>query len=150
MSLSFGITIIDGLSGSDVTVPLLTQANLQRTGVGIRQNGTKFASYTYNTSDPAHPITVTVECTPVVKGRYAWSVTLGAYATATESITGAITYRFVSETRTLNLPADMTVEVADLRKLDDASYGLSFKTLNTKVPSTEVTADSLFQAVEVW
>lgn len=150
MSLSYAIPSIDGLSGSDVTVPAITQSNLQRTGVGIRQNGTKFASYVLSTSDPAHPVTVSVECTPVVKGRFQWKMSLSGYATVTESITGAVVYRYISIDRTLSLPSDVTIEVADLRKMVDALYALSFKTLNTKVPSTEITLDALFQAVEVW
>jgi hypothetical protein len=150
MSLSYTIPVIDGLTGADVTVPALDQTKLQRSGVGTRQNGTKYASYVYNTSDPAHPITVTVEVSPVVKGRFTWSMALSAWALATESTTGAITYRSISRTVIDNLPSDLTLEVADYRKMVDALYALSFKTLTAKVPDTVVVATELFQAAEVW
>lgn len=151
MSLSFDIPVITGISGADVTVPQLDQTKWQRTGVGTRQNGVKYASYTYNTSDPAHPVTVTVEASTSAKARTInWSLTLRAYATATESITGAITYRPVEAAIAVILPADMTVEVADFRKMIDALYGSSFKVLTVKVPDTVVISDMLFAAAEVW
>lgn len=150
MSISFAIPSIGG-SGADVTVYQLDQSDLALLSLGAR-NGRKYADYIVSGSDPAHPVTVSVEVIDPTKTNKmrVWTLRLSAWATATESITGLVTYRPVNVSMEISTPADLAVEVADLIQMVENLYGLSFKTLDTKVPSTEIVSAMLYGTTQVW
>lgn len=150
MSLSYDIPGITGLSGVDVTVKALDQTKLVHKRQIQNQDGSYTDLYQMSTSDPAYPITVEVRVSPAKNRLRTFQITLKTWATITESITGAVIYRQIRKWNGIELPADVTIEVADLAVLYMADFALTYKSVTTKVPDTVVVADALSEVSAVW
>lgn len=148
---------IDRVSTSvaDVSVPQLTQANfrLMSTQRDVASGVTE-SWYSLPSGDPAYPSTIVVRVAkPVGKnaasGQTRAMIAFNTYARDEDSVTGEVVVRPISTSLNLHLPP-MSLEATDLLNLVGNLYGLSFNTLNTKVPDTAVMANLLFGLTEAF
>lgn len=141
-------------SDTDVGVPLLTQASLVlRSSVTVLATGVTTSVYVMPTGDPNYPMTVTVrtERAPNAKadGQRRSSITLASYARVVDGDGVVLALKPISAVLAFNTPFT-DFEASDLSDLLGNLYGLSFGSLNTKVPAVDHLNALLFGVTELY
>jgi hypothetical protein len=150
MSLSYDILGTPG-TAADVSLHQLDQTKLVWVGAKTDPDGSTVNTYIMNDSDPAYPVTVTIRTQTDNKARQRkFTLVLNTWARSTDSVSGALVYRPIQTGFFDAVPTDVSVEAADLSALWANCFGLTFKTLTSKVRDTSIVADALFGVGHVW
>lgn len=137
----------------DVAVPQLTQSELVlRSAVTDLKTGVSTTVYVLPTGDPNYPMTATVrtEKSPSANASAIRrsSITLATWARVTVDDV-VVEIKPISVVIAFNLP-NTAVEAGDISDLIGNAYGLTFGTLNTKVPSTDHISSLMFGITELF
>jgi len=150
MSISYSI---DHLSTSveDVSVEVAPKSEftLQSTST---VNGVTETSYVLSSGDNAYPATVTYR-SEIQKRAAALvrrlSMTFSTWAVKADSVTGIELRSPVNLTIAINVPADMTIEVADLDDLIGNAFSFLYASVTAKARSTAWLQKMLYGATQV-
>lgn len=133
---------IDHLSTTveDVSVEVAAKSEmtLQSTDVDPK-TGEVVSTYVLASGDNSYPATVTFRSSVQNRSSGAirrMSMTFSTWATASDSVTATDTKKPLVATFAMNVPADMTVEVADLDDLIGNCFSFLYASVTTKVRST--------------
>jgi len=138
MSLTYTIDRIGG-TPADVSVEALTQADFVLVRTETVPNGTR-STYAVASGDPSHPTTLVIQSTMNPKGNGGQGVRSATFAlnswsrVASSDASVADVLSPVSAVIAFNLPADIPLEIADVRNLVQNLYALTWSTLTSKVP----------------
>lgn len=139
MSLSFSI---DHLSTTVEDVSVEVAAKTEMVDAGTTKDSKKGQSettYSLASGDNAYPADV-IYRTGIEKRASGpvrhIAVTFNTWAASTDSVSGLETRKRLSGTVTLNVPADMTIEVADIDDVVGNLFSFLYPSVTTKVRST--------------
>jgi hypothetical protein len=139
MSLSYSI---DHLSTSieDVSIEVAAKSEMTLQGTGPDpKTGDQVSTYVLASGDNSFPATVVYRAgvqtragSPIRR----ISMTFGTWATKADSVTGVDVKLPLVATVSFNIPADMTVEVADMDDLIGNLFSFLYLSVTTKVRDT--------------
>jgi hypothetical protein len=136
-----------------VDVPQLDQTDIGLVSVDRdTSKGSVEAVYTIPTGDSNYPTTIVVRHAVDPKDRNATArnlIAINSFARDYDDVTGEEIVKPISAVLTLQLPS-IQLEAADIAVLVGNLYGLSFNTLTSQVPDTDVLSKLLFGQVEVF
>jgi len=140
-------------SVEDVSVEVADKANMVFQGNKTDpKTGEISASYVVSNGDNSYPATVTYRS--VVQNRASGpvrriSMTFDTWATRSDSVSGLDTKKSLSGTISVNMPADITVETADMDDFIGNLFSYLYLSVTTKVRDTTWLGKLLFGIPQV-
>jgi len=152
MSLTYSIDHAS-TSVEDVSVEIPEKSTMLLSGVTIdSKTGEIVSSYTIPSGDNSYPATVVYRC--VLQKRSTGNVrrismTFSTWATMADSVSGLDTKKAISGTISFLVPADMTIEVADMDDFIGNLFGFLYLSVTAKARDTTWLAKLLFGISQV-
>lgn len=143
-----------GASTESVTLEVAPKASFGGPNISTDpKTGEISATYPISAGDPLYPSTVTYKAmlltpknsTPVRK----LSIIFKTDATDYSSVTDETEHREVTVTQNIYLPADMTIELADAKKLLGTFFSFLYPSVSAGAWSTAYLQDLLYGVVQV-
>lgn len=153
MTHTYEITNL-GASTESVTLEVAPKSSLGGPNISTDpKTGEISATYPIAAGDAQYPSSITFKAmllqpkngTPVKK----LSVIFRTWATDYSSVTDETSYREVTTTMNIYLPADMTIELADAKKLLGTFFSFLYPSVTTGTWSTAWLQDLLYGVVQV-
>ncbi|DAD50090.1 TPA_asm: coat protein [ssRNA phage Zoerhiza.1_23] len=151
MSISYSLDHIT-TSVEDVSVEVAAKSEMVSQGPRIAKNGDRFHDYVLASGDNAYPAIVSYGSN--VQQRTTGPIrrvtmALSTWASATDSVSGLVTKKPILGQVVIELPADMTIEVADADDLIGNMFSYMYLSVTTKVRDTSWLLDLLYGSGEV-
>lgn len=137
MTLTYSIDHVS-TSVEDVSVEVAAKSEMTLQATDS-VNGVQISSYVLASGDNAFPSTVTYRSEVQTRGGVQIrrvSMTFSTWATCSDSVSGVDTKKPLNVTVSFNVPADMTIEVADLDDALGNAFSFMYASVTTKVRST--------------
>jgi len=150
MSLSYSLDHVP-TSVEDVSVEVAPKSEMTLQGTDT-VNGVLTSAYRLASGDNAFPADVTYRSEIQNRGGaqvHRISMTFATWAVKTDSVSGVETRAPINLTLSINMPADMTVEVADLDDLIGNGFSFMYPSVTTKVRSTAWLQKLLYGVTQV-
>jgi len=139
MTVTYSIDhVASSVEDVSVEVAAKSEMTLQSTFTDPK-TGDVTSTYVLASGDGNYPATVSYRSSVQSRSTGAIrriSMTFSTWATAADSVTGIDTKKPISVTTSFNIPADMTIELADMDDLIGNSFSLLFLSVTTKVRDT--------------
>lgn len=141
--MSHSYTILgDTVAAADVSVPFFDFTSFELQKVETAKDGAIVATYKDVSVSTLHEVVITVRIkdTPARAGspaRRDWTISHKSWATDTDSVTGDVIYNDITEGAFGSWPL-MDYDLSDLRDYIGSVYSLTFATVASKVPATDI------------
>jgi hypothetical protein len=139
MSLSYSIDhVVISTESVNVEVAAKSEMTLVSTDVDPK-SGDVVSTYVLASGDVAYPATVVYRIASQSRASgpiRRVSLTLNTWATETDSVTGGIVRKAINSTISLNIPADLTVELADIMQMIGNTFSFVYPSVSAGVRST--------------
>lgn len=139
MTITYSIDHIS-TSVEDVSVEVAAKSEMTLQGtITDPKTGDVTSTYILASGDNSYPATVAYRSSVQTRAGNAirrMSMTFSTWATMSDSVSGLDTKRPVVASISFNIPADMTVEVADMDDLAGNLFSLLYLSVTTKVRDT--------------
>jgi hypothetical protein len=139
MSLSYAIDhVVTSTESVNIEVAAKSELTLISTDVD-QKSGEVVSTYALASGDTLYPGLVTYRVATQSRSSgpiRRVSMTLDTWATETDSVTGVINRKPISCTISLNIPRDLTTELADVMQLLGNAFSFCYASVTTGVRST--------------
>jgi len=151
MTITYSIDHVS-TSVEDVSVEVADKTNMVLQSTSTDSKGEVASTYVIATGDNSFPATIVYRS--AIQNRTSGairrlSMTFSTWATAADSVSGTDTKKLIQGTVTFNVPADMTIEPADMDDFIGNLFSFLYLSVTTKVRDTTWLAKLLYGIPQV-